>query len=84
MAWAWHRAAVPPPVGLADVGAILPQLAAQLEHMRREIHRLHAEVLALEVAVGRTQAVITTMQTHLPPTPQRPPREFTYDVRGRE
>ena len=80
---AWFRRKHPLILGLEDVSTTLPRLAVQLEQMRRDVHRLHAEILALDIAVGRTQAVLAEAETHVPPVPVRPPMEFTYEVRAR-
>ena len=66
---AWFRRKRPLVTGLEDVSALLPRLALQLEQMRRDVHRLHAEILALDIAVGRTQAVLAEAETHVPPAP---------------
>ena len=80
----WFRRHHPLVLGLEDVSQTLPRLAVQLEQMRRDVHRLHAEILALDIAVGRTLAVVAETQTHVPPPPVRPPMEFTYEVRARD
>lgn len=74
----------PPAPLLGDLLSVLPQLAGELATMRREIERVQAEVLAVDIAIRRAMAAIGAMEKQLDDKPARAPQEFTYDVRSRD
>ena len=69
---------------------VIPQMRAQIQEMRRELHLLCGEIVATSVALEHMAIHLERMETHLQQTqestmltPSVEPKEFTHERRQR-